>query len=84
MKTLGRLIWVAVIAATPAVASTGSRDDGWSLMTILFIGFGALIVLFQSSPGISLFGGMIKGLFTLSGQKSAQSAAGGNNQGRPI
>ena len=59
MTTLGALTaW-----ATPAIAAGGMETEGTSLITILLIGFGALIVVGQLIPGIVLFGGMVKGLF---------------------
>ena len=59
MTTLGALMAMV----TPAIAAGGMETEGISLITILLIGFGALIVVGQLIPGIVLFGGMVKGLF---------------------
>ncbi len=59
MTTLGALMAMA----TPAIAAGGMETEGTSMFTILFVGFGALIVVGQLIPGIVLFGGMVKGLF---------------------
>ncbi|HLA27894.1 MAG TPA: hypothetical protein VJZ49_08370 [Syntrophales bacterium] len=59
MTTLGALMAMA----TPAVAAGGMEAEGTSLITIMFIGFGALIVVGQLIPGIVLFCAMVKGLF---------------------
>jgi len=48
--------------ASSAFASDGSGGSGSFLLT-LFIGFFALIVVFQLVPAIVLFFGMLKGLF---------------------
>lgn len=39
-----------------------------SLLTVLFIGFFTLIVVFQMVPAVILFAGMIKGLFSASAE----------------
>ena len=55
----------ATIAATtqPLAASNGTEAAGTSILVILFLGFGALIVVCQLIPGLVLFCSMIKGLF---------------------
>jgi hypothetical protein len=58
MTTLGALMAMA----TPAMAG-GMETEGTSLVTILLVGFGALIVVAQLIPALVLFGGMVKGLF---------------------
>jgi hypothetical protein len=58
MTTLGALMAMA----TPAMAG-GIETEGTSLVTILLVGFGALIVVGQLIPALVLFGGMVKGLF---------------------
>jgi hypothetical protein len=58
MTTLGALTaW-----ATPAIAAGGVETEGISLITILLLGFGALIVVGQLIPGLVLFCGIIKGM----------------------
>lgn len=49
--------------ATPVIAAGATETEGTSLITILLIGFGGLIVVGQLIPGITLFRGMIKGMF---------------------
>jgi hypothetical protein len=59
MTTLGALTaW-----ATPAIAAGGMETEGTGLITILLLGFGALIVVGQLIPGMVIFYGMVKGLF---------------------
>jgi len=64
MKTL--FIWIVVMTATvtQVLAAGGGTDEGPSLLTTLFATFCALIIVFQLTPGIRMFGGMLKGLFT--------------------
>ena len=56
-----------VFAATvvpPTMATSASADKGGSLLLTLFIGFFALIVVFQLVPACLLFVGILKGLFS--------------------
>jgi hypothetical protein len=58
MTTLGALTaW-----ATPAIAGGGMETEGTSLITILLLGFGALIVAAQLIPGLVMLFAMIKGM----------------------
>jgi hypothetical protein len=59
MTTLGALMAMA----TPVMAAGAAETEGTSLITVLLVGFGALIVVGQLIPGIVLFSGMVKGLF---------------------
>ncbi len=66
MTTLGALMaWT-----TPALAAGATDATGTSLITILFLGFGALIVACQLIPGLALLCTMIKGLLGLGVIKS--------------
>lgn len=65
---------ILVILAANAFADTGTSDQGGWLWT-LFIGFGALIIVFQLVPATVLFGSMLKGLFTATAKKAALAAA---------
>ncbi len=65
MKYLN-VIFVAAMTLTSsvAVASTGADSEGSSFLLWLFLGFGALIIVFQSVPGLLLLFSMIKGVFS--------------------
>ncbi len=69
MTTLGALM----IGATPAFAA-GTPETGTSLLTILFFGFGALIVVCQFLPGSVLFCTMLKGIFGKAHKKDEAKA----------
>jgi hypothetical protein len=71
MKTAYAIILSLVITGTQALASGGgSEGEGLSLFATFFIAFGALIIMFQFVPGIILFVGMLKGLFSPADKKS--------------
>lgn len=62
----------ALMAATaPALAFSGPEATGTSLWVILFLGFGALIVVCQLIPGLILFSSMLKTLFRKTAKKPA-------------
>lgn len=70
MNTAALLMFVAA----NAFADSGTSDQGGWLWT-LFIGFGALIIVFQLIPATVLFGSMLKGLFSATAKKAAMAAA---------
>jgi len=61
LATLG---WV-----TPALAASDGIVKGSSILLILFLGFFALIIVFQFIPGLVLFFSMLKGLFKAAPEK---------------
>lgn len=63
MKLITAILTTIMINATPALASSGQETMGTSLLVILFLGFGAFIVVCQLIPSIILFCSMLKGLF---------------------
>lgn len=64
--TLNKLAQAAAltIVAVPALAASegANAEIGW--LGIIFLGFGALIIVFQFIPAVMLFGSMLKGLFS--------------------
>ncbi|SNB48082.1 hypothetical protein [Geobacter sp. DSM 9736] len=66
MKTTIKNLPFAIFTgfASAAYAAGGAETEGFSLILVLFIAFGALIVVFQLFPGTMLFMSMIKGLFS--------------------
>lgn len=65
MKTITATILSLLITATQVFANgkTGN-GTGLGLLATFVIAFGILIILFQLLPGLILFGGMLKGLFS--------------------
>lgn len=70
MRTLISTIIVALASATPALAASGNDAKGSGILIFLFLGFAALIIVFQFIPGMVLFASMLKGLFTSAHKKS--------------
>jgi hypothetical protein len=50
--------------AATVMAAPAAEAQGGSLLLTLFIGFFALIVVFQLVPAVLLFVGIVKGLFS--------------------
>ncbi len=74
MKTFIRTLIASLAWAMPALAAGQVKEDGSSFMVVLFLGFGALIVVFQLFPGVALFTVMLKEIITGSRRKGAVTA----------
>ena len=68
MKTILRAI-AAVAAASPAFAAAGTGTEGGGILLYLFLGFAALIVVFQAVPALVLFATMMKEIFAIAWEK---------------
>jgi predicted small secreted protein len=65
MKTFIATILSLLVTATQALATGNTwKGEGPSLLATFFVVFGMLSILLQLLPGLILFGGMIKGLFS--------------------
>jgi hypothetical protein len=73
MRTLIRALIVTLVSVAPALAANGSEVNGSSFLLILFLGFAALIILFQFFPGMVLFATMLKGLFAPMPKKAEET-----------
>ena len=74
MKTMSAAILSLLIAGTQAMASgNGGNSEGLGFMATLFIGFGVLIILFQTVPAVILLTGMVKGLLASADKKTAEA-----------
>ncbi len=63
-NTLFRIVTVsAILYANSAFAANGVEGGGMSLIGWIFIGFMALIVAFQFTPAMMMFGSMMAGFF---------------------
>ena len=81
MKVMAAAIISLLIAGTQSLASAnGGNGEGLGLMATFFIAFGILIIIFQLVPGLLLFGGMVKGLFSPTGKKSSEALAGSSDK----
>ena len=70
MRTLINTIIALLGGVVPAFAAGTGVAKGSSFLLILFLGFFALIVVFQFIPGLILFFSMLKGLFTAAPKKT--------------
>lgn len=71
MKTIIATILSLLITATQVLAiGNAGNGETLGLLATFFIAFGILIILFQLLPGLMLFGGMIKGLFSSTEKKT--------------
>lgn len=78
MKTSIRSLALQFLFFVPVASAAGSAEPGESsLMMWLFLGFLALVVVLQMLPGVTLFIGMIKGLFSSAKDESSVAAAKG-------
>ena len=62
-KGLSSIIFLSVVPGFVSAAQ-GAEGQGGSFLLSLFVGFFALIVVFQLVPACLLFLGMLKGLFS--------------------
>lgn len=71
MKTIIATTLSLLITATKvlAIGNTGT-GEGLGLLATFLIAFGILVVLFQLLPGLMLFAGMVKGLFSSAENKT--------------
>jgi len=77
MRVLKSTIIAMLLTATEALANGGgASEEGLSFMMILFMGFGAVILVFQIFPALILFCGMVKGIVSV---KSTKDAAAGSS-----
>jgi len=75
MRTVIRTLFALVASTMPALAAGQLKEEGGSIMIVLFFGFGALILVSQLFPGLALFTVMLKEIFTGSRKKGAVAAA---------
>jgi hypothetical protein len=68
------LLSLMITASKVLAAGGGTEGEGLGLLATFFITFGILIVLFQFIPGIMLFVGMLKGIFSAGNEKSHGTA----------
>ena len=62
-NTLRIITLVAILKANSVFAASGAESGDLSLIGWLFIGFMALIVVFQAVPAVMMFGAMMAAIF---------------------
>ncbi|MDU0459818.1 MAG: hypothetical protein RW306_13925 [Geobacteraceae bacterium] len=64
----------AMITASQALAAARAvESEGIGILAACFIGFGAMIVLFQFIPGILMMAGILKGILSLGSADAHQA-----------
>ncbi len=66
MKSIMGIIAVLGTTTSLALAGEGVETNEISMLVVIFLGFGALIIVCQLIPGLVLFCSMIRGLFSKS------------------
>jgi len=79
MRVLISTIAALLVTVSQVMASGGGSTEPVSILMILFMGFGALILVFQLFPAIVLFVGMIKGIMAPAVKKDEAAAGSGDN-----
>jgi len=70
MRKLFKLLLVVLFSGVASVVhAAGDAGGGMDFVTFLFLGFIALIAVFQLVPALVLFFSMLKGLFTTASDK---------------
>ena len=80
MRVLISTIAALLVTVSQVMASGGGNGEPLSILMILFMGFGALVLVFQIFPAVVLFVGMIKGLMAPATKKDEAAAVGGDNK----
>ena len=80
MKFIPATILSLMITGTQALASAGdASSEGMGLLSTFFIAFAVLVLLFQFLPGMALFMGMLKGIFSPEAKTGKESAGAGRS-----
>lgn len=76
MRTLIGTLVAALVTVSPAFAAGAHDEKGSGILLALFLGFAALIIVFQFVPGLVLFASMLRGLFTSAPKKTSEAVPG--------
>lgn len=78
MRVLISTIALLLVTISQVWASEGGDPEPLSFLAILFMGFGALILVFQIFPAVVLFVGIIKGVLAPAVKKDGAGTASGD------
>ena len=78
MRVLISTIAALLVTVSQVMASGGGNAEPVSFLMILFLGFGALILVFQLFPAVVLFIGMLKGIMAPATKKDEAAAGSGD------
>lgn len=74
---LKKTVALSLCSASSAFAASGAEHDDTGLFFWLFIGFAAMIIVFQFLPGLMMFFGMARGLFGSAAREQHSVKEGG-------
>ena len=80
MRVLISTLAALLVTVSQVMASGAGDPEPLSFMTILFMGFGTLILVFQIFPAVILFAGIIKGILAPAVKKDADEAVSSGNK----
>ena len=82
MKVISAALLSMMVTATQALASAGGANtEGIGLLGTFFLAFGVLVILFQFVPGVTLFAGVLKGIFSSEAGKQSDQVASNSRSG---
>lgn len=76
---MGKVFLALAAGTTTAYAATGAESSGPGFLTIAFLAFLAAIIAIQFIPGLILFFGMVRAIFSASEKKKIPAVAEGNS-----
>lgn len=74
----GQVLSALAAGTTTAYAAAGAESSGPGFFTIAFLAFLAAIIAVQFIPGLILFFGLLRGIFSASTKKKVAATAEGN------
>lgn len=74
----GQVLSALAAGTTTAYAAAGAESSGPGFFTIAFLAFLAAIIAVQFIPGLILFFGLLRGIFSASTKKKVSATADGN------
>jgi hypothetical protein len=78
MKNItGKALLALAAGTTTAYAATGAESSGPGFLTITFLAFLAAIIAIQFIPGLILFFGLLRGIFSASTKKKVSAVVEG-------
>jgi uncharacterized protein YqgC (DUF456 family) len=82
MRVISAALLSMMVTATQALASAGGANtEGMGLLGTFFLAFGVLVILFQFIPGVTLFAGVLKGIFSSQADKQANQVVSNSRTG---
>ena len=76
-KLSGNVLLALAAGTTSAYAATGAEASAPGFLTIAFLSFLAAIIVIQFIPGLILFFGLLRGIFSASSKKVSAASSGG-------